>query len=52
MVLLPRGVLFLRKIRFPLYISPRLCYNDPDATGKRVEIPHEPVAVSRMYGTI
>ena len=52
MVLLPRGVLFLRKIRFPLYISPRLCYNGSDATGKRVKIPHEPVAVSRIYGTI
>ena len=52
MALLSRGVLFLRKIRFPLYISPHLCYNDPDATGKRVEIPHEPVAVSRIYGMI
>ena len=52
MALLSRGVLFWCKIRFPLYISPHLCYNDPDATGKRVEIPHEPVAVSRIYGTI
>ena len=52
MVFLSRGVLFLPKTCFPLYISPRLCYNDPDATGKRVKIPHEPVAVSRIYGMI
>ena len=25
-----------------------LCYNTPNATGKRVKIPREPVAVSRM----
>ena len=29
-----------------------MCYNALDATGKRVKIPHEPVAVSRKYGKI